>query len=153
VTDANPGQLQLDLTTRPAGEANARSSPPETDSRLAGDEGQLADQLADRVYERLAMRLHADSPPSSGDLLDAAEVARLLKCERGWVYEHKEELGAVALGAGVRPRLRFPRARVEAIARLEARPGDNRPPGRRRHSPRTARSTAVTLLEVKGRVP
>ena len=35
---------------------------------------------------------------SSGRLIDAAEVARILGCARGWVYEHKAELGVVRLG-------------------------------------------------------
>jgi len=154
VTEANPRQLRLDLPIRPAAEANARSEQPEGGSRLPLDERGLAELLADRIYRRLAMRLLANSLPSSGDLLDAAEVARILGCERGWVYEHKAELGAVALGAGTRPRLRFPRASVEAIARSDAMPGDDpRPLRPRRRTPRMARSSSITLLEVKGRAP
>jgi hypothetical protein len=45
-------------------------------------------------------------------LLDAAAVARMLGVTRGWVYEHAAELGAIRLGAGSRPRLRFDPLRV-----------------------------------------
>jgi hypothetical protein len=48
--------------------------------------------------------------PSIADrvpLVDAAELARELGTSRKWVYEHADELGAVALGSGPKPRLRF----------------------------------------------
>jgi hypothetical protein len=45
-------------------------------------------------------------------LLDATAVARMLGVTRGWVYEHAAELGAIRLGAGARPRLRFDPLRV-----------------------------------------
>jgi hypothetical protein len=117
------------------------------------DERRLADRLADRIFERLANRLDEDSPARTPDLLDAAAVARLLGCERGWVYEHKGELGAVALAAGPRPRLRFPRARVEQIA--GSADGDSQPAPQRSHPRRRRRasSTGAPLLEIKGRAP
>jgi hypothetical protein len=116
-------------------------------------ESQVADRVADRILERLANRLEENSPARACELLDAAEVARLLGCGRGWVYEHKAELGAVALGAGPRPRLRFPRARVEEIAGSAAggRPATVQP--RRRRRARRARPTGNALLEIKGRAP
>ena len=40
--------------------------------------------------------------------LDAQEVARQLGVSREWVYEHADELGAMRIGSGPRPRLRFP---------------------------------------------
>jgi hypothetical protein len=120
--------------------------------RLLGEA--LAELVAELVAERLAIALPgpevAAGPP---ELIDANEVARILGCARGWVYEHQAELGAIKLGNGARPRLRFARARVEAIAvgavsetetdRAEPR----RRPARRRHP----NATAVKLLEIKGR--
>jgi hypothetical protein len=47
--------------------------------------------------------------PSAGSWLNAAEVAELLRVTREWVYQHADELGAVRLGGGRRPRLRFRR--------------------------------------------
>src|SRR3954468_15343033 len=73
-------------------------------------------RLADLIAERVAAKLQGRGGAHAGELIDAHEVARILGCERGWVYEHQAELGAVRLGNGRRPRLRFDRARVEAIA-------------------------------------
>ena len=42
-----------------------------------------------------------------GGLLTAAEVAAAFNVTRGWVYAHADELGAIRLGDGPRPRLRF----------------------------------------------
>jgi lipoprotein-anchoring transpeptidase ErfK/SrfK len=44
----------------------------------------------------------------------AAELERRYGISRGWFYAHKDELGAVRMGSGKRPRLRFDRALVEA---------------------------------------
>jgi hypothetical protein len=41
------------------------------------------------------------------ELVDATELARRFGIERSWVYSHAIELGAVKLGNGVKPRLRF----------------------------------------------
>jgi hypothetical protein len=49
------------------------------------------------------------------EFLDASELARVLGVEREWVYEHQELLGAIRLGKGSRPRLRF-----EVMRALEA---------------------------------
>src|SRR5271165_5008089 len=40
-------------------------------------------------------------------LVDAATLARELGTSRDWVYEHSDLLGALRLGSGPRPRLRF----------------------------------------------
>jgi hypothetical protein len=39
--------------------------------------------------------------------VDATTLATELGVTRSWVYEHRDELGAVRLGAGPKPRLRF----------------------------------------------
>ena len=43
----------------------------------------------------------------SGVLLTARDVAALLNVDRSWVYAHARDLGAIHLGDGPRPRLRF----------------------------------------------
>jgi hypothetical protein len=56
-----------------------------------------------------------------GGLLTASEVAVAFNVARGWVYAHADELGAIRLGDGPRPRLRFDPAVV--AQRLQARRG------------------------------
>jgi hypothetical protein len=53
-----------------------------------------------------------------GQLVDAAVLAGFLGVSRDFVYSHADELGAVRLGAGARPRLRF--NRDLALERLNA---------------------------------
>jgi hypothetical protein len=45
--------------------------------------------------------------PEPGGLVDAATLAEKLGTSRDYVYEHAGQLGAVKLGEGKRPRLRF----------------------------------------------
>jgi hypothetical protein len=81
-------------------------------------------------------------------LVDAAAVAQMLGVTRGWVYEHAGELGAIRLGTGTRPRLRFDPLRVEAVLGNGLAPG---PP--RRHTRRFRRSVStgeVELLPIAG---
>lgn len=56
-----------------------------------------------------------------GGLLTASDVAAAYSVARGWVYAHADELGAIRLGDGPRPRLRFDPAVVGQ--RLQARRG------------------------------
>jgi hypothetical protein len=63
--------------------------------------------IARRVAELIA-------PPAAPALLTAAQVAVRFGVDRGWVYEHAVELGAVRLGDGPKPRLRFDPSRVAA---------------------------------------
>ena len=56
-----------------------------------------------------------------GGLLTASEVAAAFNVTRGWVYAHADELGAIRLGDGPRPRLRFDPAVV--TQRLQPRRG------------------------------
>jgi len=80
------------------------------------------------------------------ELIDATEVARRLDVDRTWVYERADELGAIRLGDGKRPRLRFnPSTVYEALA---ARPAPAKP--ERAKARRTARTSTVPLLPVKG---
>src|SRR5205085_1602201 len=61
---------------------------------------------------RDARRAHGDTrtrPPAriNEPWVDAAAVAEHLSCDRGWVYENAHRLGAIRLGGGSKPRLRF----------------------------------------------
>jgi len=81
------------------------------------------DRLADLVVDRLAARLDGTREPT-GQLVDAAEIARRFGVSAEWVRTHSIELGAVRLGDGPRPRLRFDVTEVaEALGAREARRG------------------------------
>ena len=63
---------------------------------------QAVEAIARRVVEILERR-----GLKGRELVDAAELARRFGIERSWVYSHAIELGAVKLGQGSKPRLRF----------------------------------------------
>lgn len=97
--------------------------------------------LAARVAELLANRLPPQQPPPSppGRLLSAAEVSTWWGVSRGWVYQHATALGAMRIGQGERPRLRFDPDRVaEHLNRPPTNPPPAAPQPRRRvrRSPR-----------------
>jgi hypothetical protein len=69
----------------------------------------LADLVAERVLAGLAEERRPDAEER---LLTAAEVARRFRVSPEWVRENAERLGALRLGDGPRPRLRFDPARV-----------------------------------------
>jgi predicted DNA-binding transcriptional regulator AlpA len=126
---------------------------------------ELAPETIERIAQRVAALLReresaAPGPPDAPTrLLDAEALARRLGVTRTWVYEHANELGAIAIGDGPKPRLRFD-AELAANA-LEARRRRGRPsepamplaaprrPARRR---RTA-ATSVPLLPITGTAP
>ncbi len=116
-----------------------------------GDDGlsPVEQGVAERIAAEVARRLGGGGGPETGSLIDAGEVARILGCERSWVYEHQRELGVIRLGNGSRPRLRFERERIAEIASAPAR----QPAGPRRAIPgrRRARRSTAPLLEIKGR--
>lgn len=100
----------------------------------------VADRLADRLLPVLAER-------DTGGLVDAAELARILGVSRSVVYANAERFGAVRVGTGSRPRLRFDPDRARDALDLAAEPEPERAVPRRR-----ARSApAVPLLPIGGR--
>ncbi len=107
--------------------------------------------LAERIAAEVARRLESEPGTERLKLIDAGEVAGILGCDRSWVYEHQAELGAIRLGNGSRPRLRFDRERIAEIAsaprRTEGRPEPKRAVPRRRRAQRSP----VPLLEIKRR--
>jgi hypothetical protein len=89
----------------------------------------------------------------AGELIDAAELARRLGVERSWVYTHAIELGAVKLGQGPRPRLRFDPglalARFRGGVGAAARSAPTKQPTRRDPS-RGSTEGSPRLLPIKG---
>jgi hypothetical protein len=89
-------------------------------------------------------------------LVDAAAVAAYLGVTPGWVYEHKEELGARRLGTGPKARLRFSLEEVDrrlTCSESRGSEGDEEPvtkPSRRRRASRDM-GTNVALLPIRGR--
>jgi hypothetical protein len=78
-------------------------------------------RLAPESIEALAVRLAELLRPGAGysggsapefeedddEVISAAEVSRRYGVQRRWVYENREFLGAIELGTGPRPRIRF----------------------------------------------
>lgn len=99
--------------------------------------------LAPAVAEAVARRVFELVDEHQGfGFVDAAELALVLGVDREWVYAHAERLGAIRLGDGPRPRLRFEIGRaVESFARLSAKAPAVSPDGRLRTPvPRPRRS-------------
>ncbi len=119
----------------------------------------LADLVANRLADRLAHTAPALPSPQT-PLLSAAQVADRFGVERSWVYDHAGELGAIRLGDGPRPRLRFDARRVadalERRAPCEAYRGSSSPdppasadvPARWRRRPA---ASSAQLLPIRGR--
>lgn len=87
------------------------------------------------------------------ELVDAAELARRLGIERSWVYSHAIELGAVKLGSGAKPRLRFdPEVAARALRKVDEGPAADPPTrsGERAGQPRGSEGP-VELLPIWGR--
>jgi hypothetical protein len=125
------------------------SSPPTAGETSTHD---LVEAIARRVVELLL-----EGPPTSptDTLIDAAEVARRFGVDRGWVYQHADELGAVRLGDGPRPRLRFQAEAVKATVTARTNGKRSRAadrPQRRRKSKNRPLATAsgCPLLPVRG---
>jgi hypothetical protein len=70
------------------------------------------ERLAIRTADLIGQRLRLTAPIPTGPHeaprpLTAAEVAARWSLHPNWVYKHARELGAIPLGDGRRPRLRF----------------------------------------------
>lgn len=111
--------------------------------------GRLADLVADRVADQLADR---EQPTPA--LVDAATLARELAVSRQLIYERADELGAVRIGNGSRPRLRFDVDRARAALQGERTPPEPPPPPTpRRRRARRATGTPVLRSRPVGQVP
>jgi hypothetical protein len=108
--------------------------------------------VARRVVELI--RGEGDSPVGRG-LVDAATLAAELGVERSWVYAHRAELGAIQLGTGSKPRLRFDLATArEVLARSGSHeshePQTPAPVSRSASRRRRRMASRVGLLPIKG---
>jgi hypothetical protein len=107
------------------------------------------EKIARRVLELLEQR-----GLQKRDLVDAAELARRFGIERTWVYSHAIELGAVKLGNGAKPRLRFdPEVAARVLRRVDGKPVADPPPrsGKRAGQPPRRAGSDVRLLPVRDR--
>jgi hypothetical protein len=109
---------------------------------------ELVDAIARRVVELLEKR-----GVQKRELVDAAELARRLGIERSWVYAHAIELGAVKLGGGPKPRLRFdPEIAARFLKRAGEKPAPDPPArsGERAGQARGDSGSGVRLLPISG---
>jgi hypothetical protein len=109
---------------------------------------QTIEAIARRVVELLEKR-----GLQSRELVDAAELARRLGIERSWVYSHTIELGAVKLGGGAKPRLRFaPEVAARVLRRVGEGPAADPPArsGKRAGQPPRRAGSEVPLLPIRG---
>jgi len=114
------------------------------------------DALAERVVDLLCERLEIPQPSEPQRLVDASELAGLIGFSREWVYDHRADLGVVAIGNGTRPRLRFdPEKAREYLAACSPskRPDSPEKPAgepKRARPRRRASGTRTELLPIKG---
>jgi len=108
---------------------------------------------------------------ASEPLVDAAGLAAVLGVSRDYVYAHAGELGAIRLGTGPRPRMRFDPARaldvLAARSRSESSQPSERPahgapeplrrrrarPGARDRAPGARTAAGAPLLPIVGEAP
>ena len=106
----------------------------------------LTDDQLSRLAELVAERLATRAGVTTARLVDAAELATLLKISRDAVYRNAIALGGQRIGNGERGRLRFD---IEtALARWNAKPADTPSPAVPRR--RVARPNGVKLLPIRG---
>jgi len=123
-------------------------------ARVRRAAAELTPEAIEQIAQRVAQLLRheqRDQPGASAQLLDAGQLARQLGLTRAWVYEHAGELGAITLGDGPRPRLRFdPQIAAQALqARRRPKPTASATPDAARPGrPRRRPQSTVPLLPV-----
>jgi len=125
----------------------SRTTNPMASKRIALDAPTI-EAIARRVVELLDRRGLA----GGSELVDAAELARRLGIERSWVYTHAIELGAVKLGSGRKPRLRFdPQIAARVLHRIGEVPAADPPARSGERAGRPLRPEGpAPLLPIKG---
>lgn len=109
---------------------------------------QTVEEIARRVVAVLERR-----GLGKRELVDAAELARRFGIERSWVYTHAIELGAIKLGNGAKPRLRFdPEVAARVLRRVDGKPVADPPArsGKRAGQPPRRAASDVRLLPIRG---
>src|SRR3954452_4941902 len=93
----------------------------------------------DAIARHVVEILRAEALVSDGAPLTAAEVAVRYGVSRTWVYDNAERLGAIRLGHGKSPRLRFDPERVRQYFEKNGRgvPGLRKRQGPQRWLPET----------------
>ncbi len=121
--------------------------------------GQTVVQLDVRSIEAIVQRIVGliggggdgpPDPPAPGRLLSASEVAERWGVDRSWVYQHAERLGAIRLGDGPRPRLRFDPQQLTSRLGRTPTTRTSHVRGIPRRSPAN-RADPLRLLEIRGR--
>jgi len=110
-------------------------------------DSQTVEEIARRVVALLERR-----GLGGHELVDAAELARRFGIERSWVYTHAIELGAVKLGNGTKPRLRFdPEVAARVLRRVDGKPVADLPArsGKRAGQPPRRSASDVRLLPIR----
>jgi len=108
---------------------------------------ETVEKIARRVVELLDRR-----GLQQRELVDASELAKRFGIERSWVYSHAIELGAVKLGNGAKPRLRFdPEGAARVLRRVGEEPAADPPArsGKRAGQPQGSEGR-VELLPIHG---
>jgi len=101
----------------------------------------LAERIAGRVAEILSGGRSLDT--TWNEWLTAAQLATRLGVTAQWVYDHQNELGAIKLGSGRKPRLRFPADRTPGTERK----GRHRPRPEGHREPRTTRAGLLPVYD------
>jgi hypothetical protein len=111
------------------------------------------DPQATAAIARKVVELLEERGLQRRELVDAAELARRFGIERSWVYSHAIELGAVRLGRGPKPRLRFdPQIAARTLRRVDEESAADPPArsGERAGQPQRVRRSEVRLLPIHG---
>jgi hypothetical protein len=108
----------------------------------------LAEMVAAQVIAALRQP-RAEAPV----LIDAAEVARRFSVSAEWVRENADRLGAVRIGDGRRPRLRFDPARVEEALTGRGNGVPSQSDADSAAEPRTPRPTVARAGNALDRLP
>jgi hypothetical protein len=107
--DDDPGTWLRPSTSQPFEAGNQSNSNGHVDD-FDAFAAALAERLVEPVAQRVVEMLREDG--QARGRMSAADVAQRLGRSRDWVYAHAQELGAVPLGDGPRPRLVFHPERV-----------------------------------------
>jgi hypothetical protein len=135
------------IWTNVAGHSSRQSDIDSVSERRIRLDPQAVESVARKVVELLEAR-----GVQRRALVDAAELARLFGIERSWVYSHAIELGAVKLGEGAKPRLRFdPEIAARVLRRAGEAPATDPParPGERADRSPHRGGSRVRLLPIR----
>ena len=160
--------MSIDRATAPHHAATAGAH---GHTRRHGRLRSIANQLSPETIEQIARRVvqllrepadHAQEHHEAPDiqeptgLLTATQLAHKLGVNRSWVYQHAHTLGAITLGNGPKPRLRFdPQTTTTLLAAnnnlTAGQPAPAPAPPARRGRPRKHTPSTTPLLPIQPR--